>query len=50
MNEQFYKDAEEKLRKSGNFKSPASKNYELSKAVEKFLLNKIKSDEDKKNS
>ncbi|HEJ1837304.1 hypothetical protein [Pseudomonas aeruginosa] len=50
MNEQFYKDAEQKLKDSGNFKSPASKNYELSKAVEKFLIKKIQEDEAKKNS
>lgn len=35
--EQFYKDAEEKLRASGNHKSPAKKSSELSKGIKKFL-------------
>jgi hypothetical protein len=46
--EQFYKDAEEKLRASGNHKSPAKKSSELSKGIKKFL-ERSDNEENKKN-
>lgn len=45
--EQFYKDAEEKLRASGNHKSPAKKHSELSKGVKRFVDRKLNEETNK---
>lgn len=40
-NDEFYKDAETKLKNSGNYESPRQKQIELRKGIKRFVERKL---------
>lgn len=40
-NDEFYKDAEAKLKKSGNYESPSKKEIELRRGIKRFVERKL---------
>ena len=47
QNEEFYKDAEAKLKKSGNYETSKTKESELRKGVKSFIMRKLSEETDK---